>query len=142
MSKIVNQQYEYACYDDTTLTAVPPTYPAPTDSYQTEVVAAAASTYGTQTITGPGFIALPAIPAGATVIMLPAATNTTLVALECNTPLVPNGTSQSLAWPAGPGQIVTFPGVLNPGNLTVGAVTTTMSPSGSTAYSIQLLWYL
>lgn len=145
MSKLVTQRFEYVNFDDAQITTgasgVITSYPAANDQYSNNSTASAGSSYGTANITTTGSGSVPLnIPAGSTVTMIGAATNTVNVSVGVgSTPLTPGGVATALAFPVAPSQIVTLPGVFNTGSLAVSAVTSAGVVS-STPVSVQLLW--
>lgn len=145
MSKLVTQRFEYVNFDDAQITTgasgVITSYPVANDQYSNNSTASAGSSYGTANITTTGSGSVPLnIPAGSTVTMIGAATNTVNVSVGVgSTPLTPGGVATALAFPVAPSQIVTLPGVFNTGSLAVSAVTSAGVVS-STPVSVQLLW--
>lgn len=147
MSKLVTQRFEYVLIDDATGMLVPPkgtppTYPRPLDSYSTSSTASAASSYGAYTLSGSGAAVPLVTPPGATIVVIGDIKNTSLVLLS--QPLValtPGAAPGPLGWPVGPGQTVTFPGVLNAGTISIQGCSTAYAVN-NTPFTVTIMWSL
>lgn len=145
MSKLITTRYESVCYDDAQGVLAPqqgqpPTYPPVLDQYSSNSQVSAAGTYGTTNASGPGTQTVNTT-VGATALLLAPSSNATLVLVTgAATPLTPNGSPASAQFIVGPGQTVTFPGVLNPGSMTAVACDTSYSPLATSAFDLQILW--
>ena len=146
MSKLLTSRYEYVVINDAQgnlnpANNLPPTYPPVIDQYTTNSLVTAGSSYGMSNVGGESLQTFVTTP-GATVTIAAPATNTTLVMVSSTaTPLTLGGGAASPVFIVGPGQTVTFPGVLNPGTLTAVACGTNYAP-GVDAFTLQALWSL
>lgn len=149
MSKLISQRFEYAIFDDATvaqdgsartLTSTPPFYPPTLEHYSSNATASAATSYGTTTVTvGPNVQTLN-VPIGATIVAVGAASNTVDVGLVVtNVALTPGGAPTNFTWPIAPGQIVTLPGVFNPGTFQVVSCLASLASSQSPG-TVTLMW--
>lgn len=146
MSKLVTQRFEYVNYDDATQvvagSGVIAAYPVATDTYQNNATSSASTSYGSANVTCGGSTPVSvSVPVGATLTMIGASTNGVhIMATLNNVALVPGGATQSLVFfPVAPNQIVTLPGVLNPGTLSFQGGNQNLAQLTDTA-SVQLLW--
>lgn len=148
MSRLITSRYEYVVYDDASgaLTAIPPTYPAPLDTYSWQQRQSAAGSYGVLNVGA-------AIGGGTQNILAPAGANLTVIAPSTNTsnviiknsgagigPIAVGGSSVSPFWTVQPGEIITFPGVWNLGSVIAFPVDTTNAAISSAAFNLQVLW--
>jgi len=147
MSKLVTTRFEYVLFDDATgilnpPAGTPPTYPRAIDTYSTSSTASAAQSYGAYTVTGTGVAAPLVTPPGATVLVIGDSTNSSLVLLsQTAVALTPGGAPTPFRWPVGPSQIVTLPGALNSGTISVQACGDDYTVS-ATPFTITVMWSL
>ena len=144
MSKLIEQRFETACFDNTTLSNIPPTYPPPLDVYQAGFVATVADAYGIIPInSAAGTSVAVGIPAGATCIIVGDPANTAPIVLAQTAVMkTPTSANAALNWPVQPNQIVTLPGVLNNGAITVQGVTTAGVATTNVPFAAQIMWSL
>lgn len=143
MSKLVTQRLEYACFDNASLSAVPPTYPQALDTYQAGYVGTVAQAYGIVPVNSVGPATALGIPAGATCVIIGDAANTAPVVIS--QPAVqasPGAAAAAVNFPVQPNQIVTLPGVLNLGGLTVQGMTPAGTQTTTVPFAAQILWSL
>lgn len=147
MSKVITTRFEHVCYDDAQgnlapSNNLPPTYPRALDAYSSSSSASTAQSYASYTISGSASMPL-STPVGATITFVAPSTNTTLVSVtQVNVTTSPGSFPTYVVWPVGPGQIVTLPGALNSGTLTVQACTASNYQPLTTAFTLQLAWSL
>lgn len=145
MSKLITTRFEHVVYDDTSGVlsppkGTPPTYPPPLDTYSTSSTASAAQSYGAYIVSGTG-TAMPLMtPPGATITLIGATSNASLVLVsQSAVALTPGGVPSTIGWPVGPGQIVTFPGVFNTGTLSVQGCSATYAVN-ATPFTLTVMW--
>jgi hypothetical protein len=143
MSKLVTQRFEYAAFDNTALSNVPPTYPQALDTYQAGYAATVAEAYGIVPVNSLGPVVALGIPAGATCVIVGDAANTAPVVLsQPALQTAPSAASAAVNIVVQPNQIVTLPGVLNAGGLMVQGMTTAQAPTTAVPFAAQILWSL
>lgn len=147
MSKVITTRFEYVCYDDADGNLnpgnnLPPTYPLPQDIYSSSVSASSSQSYASYAVNGTGPAVSLATPAGATVTFVSPASNANwILVTQSAVALTPGATQGALLWPVGPGQIVTLPGALNSGALSVQTCNASLATT-SLPFSLQLAWAL
>lgn len=147
MSKVITTRFEYACYDDADGNLnpgnnLPPTYPLPLDIYSSSSSASTSQSYAAFALSGSGPAVSVATPAGATVTFVSPSSNANWVLIsQPAVALTPGAAPGSLLWPVGPGQIVTLPGALNAGALSVQTCNAALSPT-TLPFALNLAWSL
>lgn len=147
MSKLITQRFEHAVIDDaagnlTPPKGTPPTYPRALDTYSTSSTASAASSYGAYSLSGTGTAVPLVTPPGATLLIIGDSKNTSLVLFsQPGISLTPGAASGPLGWPVGPGQIVTLPGCLNSGSISVQGCSTAYAVN-NTPFTVTIMWSL